>query len=164
MAFIILSHLGAMDVVKNLDLDRFMGKWHVIANIPNFFEKNCIDSYDIYKKNDNGYIDIEYHATRNGRPVLYRQKGEVIDEINKSEWKLRLTKPYIPIIRLPYKVIILDDSYEYMVIGYPKNKLGWVMSRKKSIEDAIYQDIMNRLENEFGYKRNQFEMVLQTEK
>ena len=47
-----------------------------------------------------------------------------------------------------------------MVVGYPDNKYGWIMSRSDNIDDLIYFDILNRLETEFNYNRNQFKKVI----
>ena len=49
---LLYSHL----VVEDLDLNRFMGRWYVIALVPNWVEENCTNSYDDYVLNeDNPY-------------------------------------------------------------------------------------------------------------
>ena len=40
LLILIIGYCISMNTVKNLDLKKFMGKWYVIANIPNFIEKN----------------------------------------------------------------------------------------------------------------------------
>ena len=74
--------------------------------------------------------------------------------------KLRFTWPYIPFFRVPFKVIILDDDYEYMVVGYDGSTLGWVMSRNNFMDESLYENIMNELETKFKYDRNQFKKLL----
>ena len=32
-----------------------------------------------------------------------------------------------------------------MVVGYPDNKFGWIMSRTKKLDDDIYKDILDTL-------------------
>ena len=97
-----------METVKNLDIDKFMGKWYVISNIPNFIENNTTDSYDEYTLNSDGTIKIFYHALKDNKPVKMKQRATIIDKKNNSEWRLKLTSPCIPFLRFPYKVIILD--------------------------------------------------------
>jgi len=159
LIFIISCGLS-MNTVENLDLEKFMGKWYVISNIPNFIEKNHQNSYDIYSLNENGTIDISYFGEKNGKIIHLKQNATVTDTINNSSWKIRLTKPYIPFFRAPYKVIILDKNYDYMVVGYKNNTLGWVMSRNKIMSEEIYDNIMNELENNFNYKRNNFNKII----
>ena len=33
-----------MQAVSNIDLERFMGNWYVIANIPTFAEREAVNS------------------------------------------------------------------------------------------------------------------------
>ena len=47
-----------------------------------------------------------------------------------------------------------------MVVGYPNNSLGWIMSRTPAMDELIYKDILNQLENEFGYDQTLFEKVI----
>ena len=57
-------------------------------------------------------------------------------------------------------MIILEENYNYMVVGYPNNSLGWIMSRTPAMDELIYKDILNQLENEFGYDQTLFEKVI----
>ena len=159
--FLIITFCLSMETVQNLDLDKFMGKWYVIANIPNFIEKGHKNSYDIYSLNKNGEINISYYGEKNGKTIYLKQKAKVIDKKNNSTWKIRLTKPFIPFFRAPYKVIILDKDYKYMVIGYKNTSLGWIMSRNKNLAENLYQNIMTELEQKFNYDRNSFSRIIQ---
>ncbi len=154
--YIIFSFIMTMETVRNLDLERFMGKWYVISNIPNFIEKNRSNSYDTYSLNQDGTIDISYYGDKNGKTLHLKQKAEVKDTINNSLWQLRITKPYIPFLRLPYKVILLDDKYDHMVVGYDGSTMGWIMCRDNHMDDIVYDSIMKQLEDKFNYKRSQF--------
>ena len=149
-----------MDTVNNIDVPRFMGKWYVISTIPNFVERGCENAYDIYTLNPDGTIDVLYYAIKDGEEFTIKQNGEIIDKVNNSTWKMRFTKPYIPFYRAPYEVIVLDDEYDYMVVGYPDNEYGWIMSRTNYMDEKIYQQILNTLELDFGYKKEAFKKVL----
>ena len=47
-----MTYSYCMDTVENLNLERFMGRWYVISAIPNFVERDCINSYDDYELNE----------------------------------------------------------------------------------------------------------------
>ena len=47
-----------------------------------------------------------------------------------------------------------------MVVGYPDNKFGWIMSRKTFMDDVLYNEILDKLENNFEYDRAKFEKVI----
>ena len=159
IAFFFISYLHPMEAVKNLDIDRFMGRWYVISIIPNLIEKYAQDAYDEYSLNQDGTVDISYHALKNGKDISINQKGTIIDDLDMSTWEISFIKPFIPFFKAPYKVIVLDKNYDYMVIGYPKNKYGWIMARSKDIGDKLYNNILQTLEEDFGYKQTRFVRV-----
>ena len=146
-------------VVADIDIERFMGKWYVISLIPNFVEKGCTNSTDTYTLNKDGTISIIYNAIKNEKKRSIKQKG-VINELEPARWEVQFLKPYIPFYRAPYEVIILDSNYEYMVVGYPDNSFGWIFSRKTTLDESIYNQILGRLESDFNYNKEDFQKVI----
>ena len=50
------SEEGDLATVDYVDLERFMGDWYVIANIPTFLEKgahNAVETYELSSRNTN---------------------------------------------------------------------------------------------------------------
>mgnify|MGYP001434341497 CR=1 FL=1 len=45
-----------MKTVPYVDLDRFMGDWYVIANIPTFIEKHATNAIESYRMSEDGKI------------------------------------------------------------------------------------------------------------
>ena len=150
-------------VVKNLDINKFMGRWYVISLIPNWIEEGATNSYDDYKLNEDGTIEITYKAIKNGKQKSIKQKG-IVSKDNSARWEIEFLKPWIPFYKAPYEVIILDKNYEYMVVGYPDNTFGWIMSRTTEMNNDIYNDILNELETDFGYEKNRFKKVTHDKK
>ena len=156
---ILVVQIFAFETVENLDIEKFMGKWYVISAIPTFAEKGCKNAYDIYELNEDSTINITYSAIKNGTPFSISQKGIIIDKINKSKWKVSFTNPWIPFYTAPYEVIILDEkNYEYVVVGSTVN-YGWIMSREKTINPSLYNDIMKRLQDDFNYDKSKFKIM-----
>jgi hypothetical protein len=58
LATIILGGCAAkgpeMKTVDYVDIDRFMGSWYVIANIPTFLEKEAYNAVETYSLNNDG--------------------------------------------------------------------------------------------------------------
>ena len=163
LILILFSVSITFETVKNLDIEKFMGKWYVIAAIPTFVEKNCQDAYDIYTLNEDGTIDIKYFADKNGSPFEISQKGTVIDTVNYSKWKITFPDYWIPFFSSPYEVIILEEvNYNYMVVGYPGNSYGWIMARSPLMENETFEKIMLELVTDFGYERDKFQIIKHT--
>ena len=164
LILLLFTFIYPLETVKNLDIEKFMGKWYVISAIPSFVEKNCINAYDIYTLNDDGTVDIKYYAEKNGKPFKISQKGTIADTVNNSTWRISFPDYWIPFYTAPYEVVILEPkNYDYMVVGYPGNSFGWVMARSKIMDQKIYEDIMDRLESDFGYEKNQFKMMIHSD-
>jgi len=112
---ILLGQLFSFETVKNLDIERFMGKWYVISAIPTFVEKGCSDAYDIYTLKEDGTIEIRYSAMncnilKEGKVFNILQEGKIIDNINKSKWEVSFIDPWIPFYSAPYDILIIEDS------------------------------------------------------
>ena len=156
----IVSLLFSHKVVQDIDIKRFMGKWYVISLVPNFIETGCTNSSDTYILNKDGTVGITYNATKDGKERMIQQRG-FVDDLEPGRWDIQFLKPiYVPFYRAPFEVIVLDSSYQYMAIGYPDNSYGWVFSRETTLDNDIYEEILNSLESEFGYDKEIFQKVI----
>ena len=130
--------------VSSVDLKRYMGRWYVVAAIPNFLGRNNLASSDTYTLNSNGRIEIEFtfrkgsfsapEKTRHGRAV-------VSDTQTSAEWKVRFNWPFT----FPYLVLDPDSEYQWAVVGTPNRKFLRVLARKPQIPDDLYARILGRL-------------------
>ena len=154
------SILFCHPVVESLDLQKFMGRWYVYSLIPNWIEEGGTNSYDDYVLNEDGTIGITYKTIKNDNEKMIKQKGIVVDENILGRWEIQFIKPWIPFYKAPYEVIMLDENYEYMVVGYPDNTFGWVMSRATMMDSSLYVNILDTLEKDFKYNKDDFEKVL----
>ena len=153
-----LKGADTMKTVESVDLEKFMGKWFVIALVPNMIEKGATNSSDTYVLNEDGTIDITYDAIKDGKARQIIQKGTVVNKTSNAEWTIQMRKPFIPFMKFPFKIVYIDENYEYMAVGYPKNTMGWIMGRTSKITDEDYKKIMISLEK-LGYEKEQFEFV-----
>tara|TARA_B110000116_G_scaffold265092_1_gene273762 strand:+ start:5597 stop:6109 length:513 start_codon:yes stop_codon:yes gene_type:complete len=155
-----ISTLYSHPVVLNLNLEKFMGRWYIIALIPNWIEENNINSFDDYVLNKDGTINITYKTVKDGKERTIKQKATIVDKKIPGRWEVQFTKPWIPFYRAPYEVILLNEDYKYMVVGYPDNQFGWIMSRTKTLDNNTYKQILDILNKDFGYDSNTFKKVI----
>ena len=153
-----LKGADTMKTVEFVDLEKFMGKWFVIALVPNMIEKGATNSSDTYALNNDGTIDITYDAIKDGKERQIKQKGTVVDKSSNAEWTIQMRKPFVPFMKFPFKIVYVDENYEYMAVGYPKNTMGWIMGRSSQISSEDYDKIMSSL-IDLGYTKDQFEFV-----
>lgn len=145
--------------VDSVDLDRFMGKWYVIANIPTFLEKDAYNAVETYKQNDDGTIDTTFTFRKggfDGEPKSFNPKGFVRDDPSNAVWGMRFIWP----IKADYRIVYLDDAYSKTVIGRNKRDFVWLMAREPSIPDTEYDAIVQQIAD-MGYDTSKIQKVPQ---
>jgi len=148
-----------LKTVSHVDLARYMGDWRVIANVPYFAEKGCVDSIEGYRLRPDGRIDNFFTFRKRSFDAPQKQIHALATVYNKetnAEWRIR----FFGIITAKYFITDLDPHYQWTVVAHPSRKYGWIMARQKTLPNSTYQAILGRLEEQ-GYDARQFEKVPQ---
>ena len=148
-----------MQTVDYVDLERFMGDWYVIANIPTFLEKGAHNAVETYAMNDDGTIATTFTFRKNsfdGELKQYNPKGFITDTETNALWGMRFIWP----IKADYRVVYLDDDYTQTVIGRQKRDFVWIMARTPTIPDEDYERILSFVES-LGYDMSKVQKVPQ---
>lgn len=147
-----------MPTVDHVDLDRYMGDWYVIANIPTFLERDAHNAVETYTMNDDGTIDTVFRFRRggfDGDVRRYNPRGFVRSE-NNAEWGMRFVWPF----KAEFLVIWLDDDYRHTVIGRTRRDYVWIMSREPEIPAEEFEEIVAYLDG-VGYDVSALQRVPQ---
>ena len=146
--------------VAKVDLPRYMGDWHVIANIPYFAERNCLDSVESYALRSDGDIDNWFACRKKSfaAPMQRRANARAVidDKSSNAVWHVKFFK----VISVKYVILDLDPHYQWVVVGHPSRNYGWVMARAKTLDDATYQAALSSLSKQ-GYDVSRFKKVPQ---
>ncbi len=59
-----------------------------------------------------------------------------------------------------YWIIDLGKEYDYSVVGHPSRDCLWILSRTPSMDESIYEDILQRLRNK-GYQLDRLQKTRQ---
>ena len=90
------SDLEPLETVPYVGIERFMGDWYVIANIPTFIEKRATNAIESYKLNDQGEIETTFSFFQDspeGKKKVYTPKGFIHNSQTNAECSLsRLLK------------------------------------------------------------------------
>lgn len=149
-----------MKTVDYVDIDRFMGPWYVIANIPTFLEKGAYNAVETYSLNDDGTIATTFTFRKDsfdGKAKEYNPKAFVLDTETNARWGMRFVWP----IKADYRIVYLDDDYTMTVIARQKRDFVWIMARTPTISDAAYDNLVTFVES-IGYDPNLLQRVPQS--
>ena len=130
-----------IETVKYVDIDRFMGDWYVIANIPTFIEKEAHNAVESYRMADDGTIETTFTFNKgsfDGETKVYQPRGFVRDKTSNAVWDMQFIWPF----KAEYRIIYLEPDYSLTVIGRTKRDYVWIMARKPSIPDQDYQRML----------------------
>jgi apolipoprotein D and lipocalin family protein len=130
-----------MPVVDYVDLERFMGDWYVIANIPTFLEKGAHNAVETYALNEDGTIATTFtyrEDSFDGDRKEYNPKGFITDTQSNAIWGMRFVWP----IKADYRIIYLEDDYSITMIGRQKRDFLWIMARTPQIQDDDYERLV----------------------
>jgi len=146
--------------VDHVDLPRYMGDWHVIANIPYFAERDCFDSIESYALRPDGDIDNWFSCRTKSFDAPMKRKVDaraVVDnKTTNAEWHVRFFK----VISVKYLILDLDPDYQWVAVGHPSRRYGWVMARTPTLPGETYAAILKRLAGQ-GYETSRFAKVPQ---
>jgi apolipoprotein D and lipocalin family protein len=136
-------------VVPFVDLQRYQGDWYEIARYPNRFQKGCVGSRASYTLKDDGTVGVLnqcFEGSFGGKLRSAKGRARVVDKETNAKLKVTFFWPF----RGDYWIIALGRDYEYAVVGHPKRRYLWILSRTKKMDEGIYEAILGRLEEE-GY-------------
>ena len=139
-----LTDTKVMKTVDYVDLEKYMGDWYVIANIPTFIEKNATNAIESYQLSSDGIIKTTFSffkGSPDGEKKTYYPKGFVQNKETNAEWRMQFLWPF----KMPFLIIELDKDYSYTVIGYPSRKYVWIMAREPIMEEDRYRMILDNL-------------------
>ncbi|HSF77727.1 MAG TPA: lipocalin family protein [Steroidobacteraceae bacterium] len=145
--------------VEHVDLQRFMGDWYVIANIPTFVEKGAHNAIESYRLDDDGSIATTFTFRKDsfdGKQKTYTPRGFVLDTDSNAIWGMQFVWPF----KGDYRIVYLDEGYTQTVVGRQKRDYVWIMARSPAIPDADYQRILAMLAGQ-GYDVTKIEKVPQ---
>ncbi|KAI3513857.1 hypothetical protein L1887_12064 [Cichorium endivia] len=156
-----------MEVVKGLDLQRYMGRWYEIASFPSFFQpKNGINTRATYTLNDDGTVHVLNETWSDGKRDSIEGTAYKADP-KSDEAKLKVKfylPPFLPIIPVTgdYWVLFIDEDYQYALIGQPSRKYLWILCRQTHIDDETYNQLVQKAIDE-GYDVNKLKKTPQAD-
>jgi apolipoprotein D and lipocalin family protein len=148
-----------MKTVSYVDLDRFMGDWYVIANIPTFLEKGAHNAVETYELNEDGTIATTFvfrEDSFDGEEKRYHPRGFVQDTDTNARWGMRFIWP----IKADYRIVYLDDDYTQTVIARQKRDFVWIMARTPTVSEEDYERLVQFVAS-IGYDTSKIERVPQ---
>lgn len=153
------TQLPPIRTVPHVDLERFMGDWYVIANIPTFIETDAYNAVESYHLDADGSIATTFTFRSggfDGETERYSPRGFVVDTESNAVWGMQFIWPF----KSDYRIVYVNSDYSQTVIGRQKRDYVWIMARTPAIPESDYQSLLALLAEQ-GYDLTQLRKVPQ---
>lgn len=139
---------GPLRTEADIDLPRFMGAWHVIANIPYWPERGKVATRDEYALREDGRIDNVYvfRTSFDGPEKRWHGVSRVVPGSGGAHWRVQFIWPF----KADLLVLEVAPDYSWALLGHPKRRYAWIFSREPRMDDALYESLRERF-RDYGY-------------
>ena len=147
-----------LPTVADVDLDRFMGRWYVIASIPTFIERGAHNAVESYERDADGTIATTFTFRRgafDGKRVEYRPRAFVSEE-SPAVWGMQFVWP----VKAEYRIAYVAPDYSQTIIARTARDYVWIMAREPTLRDDDYASLA-ALVARLGYDVAKLERVPQ---
>ena len=148
-----------LPTVPKVDLERYMGEWYVIANIPTSYEKGAFNALETYRLNPDGTIATTFTYRKgsfDGPLKVMKPKGWVRDPESNAAWWMQFFWP----LKAEYLIAYLSPDYSQTIVARTKRDYVWIMARTPSIPEADYSQLVEKVA-ELGYDTAKLERMPQ---
>lgn len=136
-----------LQTVEKVELDKYLGVWYEVARKPLYFQNKCDrDVTATYTLNENGNVVVDNRCyTKEGN--LTQSIGEAFIENAPFNSKLKVSFlpeaiRWLPFGRGDYWVLKLDENYQTVLVGEPRRKYMWVLSRTPQPDQAVVNEYL----------------------
>lgn len=136
--------LPPLPTAGTVDLQRFMGQWYVIANIPTLIEQDAWAAVENYQLRADGRVATTFtynDGSFDGPRKTVTSTGFVRDMKTNAVWGMQFIWP----VKAEYVITWLDENYTQTIIGRNKRDYVWVMARTPTISAADYNALTERI-------------------
>ena len=140
-----------LQTVDSVELDRYLGRWYDIASYPASFQKGCRCSTADYEMvPGKNFIRVTNRCIKfdqgKSKISIARGKAFIVKGSSNAKLKVQFFWPF----RGDYYIIGLANDYSWAIVGHPKRKYLWILSRESFMPTDTYKGILNIIK-QHGY-------------
>lgn len=145
--------------IKEIDLNRYMGRWYEIARFDHFFERGLVGCVAEYSFRDDGLIKVVntgYKRSFDGKFKESVGKARVKDSGIPGQLEVAFFLNFYG----DYYVLELAPDYSYVLVGSSSDDFLWILSRTPKMKKEDLDFLLMRAQQR-GYDISKLIMVEQ---
>jgi len=137
--------------VSSVNVNRYTGKWYEIARYSNKFQKKCVgNTTATYTTKADGKIAVVNQCVlKDGAIGKAEGEAKITDTTSNAKFEMSFASKFKSFLSADwddYWIVDLDENYQYAAASDPKRENLWILSRTPEMKDAVYQNILRRVE------------------
>lgn len=135
---------NGVTAVSPFDMKMYLGKWYEIARFDFKFERGLNNTTAEYSLRTDGKIKVVnrgYDYEKNEWKEV-TGKAKFVEAEDRGMLKVSFFGPFYS----GYNVIAIDSEYKYALVCGASLDYLWILSKEKSIPDAIKNEYLNKAE------------------
>ncbi len=129
---------NTLEVVPQVELKRYLGKWYEIAHLPFKFEDDCTDITATYSLSKDGKVSVLNECLKDGKLKQAKGKAKIVDKNTGAKLKVTFFWPFYG----DYWIINLGKDYDYAVVGTPNRRYLWILNRTPQMDDNLFSQLI----------------------
>lgn len=133
--------------VQDFEVEKYLGTWYEIGSIPQKFQKGCECTRATYAVRADSTLDVLNECRKEG------VNGPVTEARGKAKFKGAsdvgdLEVSFFLWFYGSYRIIALDQNYQWSVVSNDKAKTLWILSRSPVMAQGQVADLLEIAKNQ----------------
>lgn len=141
-------------VVKDFDVNRYLGDWYEIARLDHSFERGIEYAKANYSIRDDGKIKVLNSGIKKGKESSAEGKAKFTD--TPAHLRVSFFGPFYA----DYRILMIGPKYDYALVGSGSDNYLWILSRTPYLPDNVVRKILQNAK-ERGYNTDNLIWVKQ---
>ncbi|MCX7674654.1 MAG: lipocalin family protein [Bdellovibrionaceae bacterium] len=150
--------------LSELDLNAYMGEWLEIASIPNRFQRFCVANTKAqYRLLAPELIAVTNSCTNSEGETQTAMGRAKLNSNTQAQLKVTFAHIFgrwIYTFGGDYWILALDPQYQWVFVGTPTRRYGWILARQPTLYPQDYQKITEAMRTQ-GYDPCAFRLTPQ---
>ena len=144
--------------VRQLDIERYLGRWYEIARYDNCFERGMDNVTADYSLREDGKVSVVNSGWKDGKKHVSYGKAKQPDPYGTPG---RLRVSFFLFFYSDYDILLLDEEYRYVLVGSKSDKYLWILARTPVLPESTVANIVSEAQKR-GYDTSRLIKVNQS--
>ncbi|TKW61379.1 MAG: lipocalin family protein [Blastochloris viridis] len=123
-----VGNASVPDPTKQVELNKYLGRWYELARYENRFEKDCEAVTADYSLREDGEVKVVNtcgEGSVNGKVTTAEGRAKIVEDSGNAKLKVSFFGPFYG----DYWVLDHAPDYSWSIVGEPSGRYFWILSR-----------------------------------